>query len=397
MNITTVGKTQCTGCSSCAQSCPSKAILMQEDEDGFYFPLVKTALCIECGKCSRFCPVINPERYKHVISNSDCFIVQSRDPQRKRSASGGAFITIASDVIRNGGVVFGASYDEANTVRHICVDTVKDLKKLQNSKYVQSDVGEIYRLVKEYLQNGKMAFFSGTPCQVAGLYAFLGQDDENLITADIICHGCPSPKLLKRQIEEESKTWRGKVKRVSFRYKNPIFKSSSSFYMMMMMQHGLPIVRRPSDDPYFNIFSKGFGFRESCYRCPFASPDRVGDFTLGDCDSHKLYKDFHPTESNSTVIINPPKARALWDKSVSKNVDYADLDINEEIRCNKQLGHPSERHKQRDDVYHDLENMTWDEFSRKYANKQSKIGKCRSYAALLMPNFIVSLWGRIHE
>lgn len=398
MNIENVLETKkCAGCSACVYNCPAKAICVREDDEGFLSPFVDSALCTDCGKCIRLCPTVNANLYKHSIHESNSYIVQSKKPMRKKSASGGVFVTIADAVVRNGGVAFGAAFDEENVVRHICVKKTADLGKLQNSKYVQSDIGRTFCLVKEHIEKGTTVLFSGTPCQVAGLYAYLGRDDEKLITTDIICHGCPSPKLLKQQLEEESKSWQGRVKRLSFRYKNPLFKSSSSFYMMMMMMmRGLPIVRRPVDDPYFNIFSKGYGFRESCYNCPFASPDRVGDFTLGDCDSHRLYKDFHPSESNSTVILNTVRARTLWNDVIAKAVDYASLDINEEIKHNKQLGKPSERPKQRDEVYNDLKNMSWRDFSAKYANKQTTIGKIKSYMALLMPNFIVSLWGKLH-
>lgn len=398
MNIDNVRKTgKCTGCSACVHICPSSAIVIREDGEGFLSPFVDPKRCTHCGKCLHLCPVINANLYKHSIEESDSYIVQSKNSMRKKSASGGVFVTVADAVIKNGGVACGAAFDEKNVVRHIFVDKISDLRKLQNSKYVQSDIGSSYCLVKEYIEKGRTVLFSGTPCQIAGLYAYLGHDDEKLITIDIICHGCPSPKLLKRELDEDSKTWQGKVKRLSFRYKNPLFKSSSSFYMMMMMmQFGLPIVRRPADDPYFSIFSKGYGFRESCYSCSFASPDRVGDFTLGDCDSHRLYKDFHPTESNSTVIINTDKAKVLWNKAIAQTVDYTNLNIYEEIKYNKQLGRPSDRPSQRDEVYYDLNDLSWADFSHKYANKQTVIGKMRSYTALLMPNFIVNLWGKLH-
>lgn len=386
----------CTGCSACAYCCPVGAIRMKTDAEGFLTPSVDSNLCIECEKCVKKCPIINSDVYKHIVKKSNGYIVQSKNPARKKSASGGAFLSITDVLISKGGVAFGAAFDEENIVKHICVDSISDLSKLQNSKYVQSDMGNSLEFAKGFLDEGRTVLFSGTPCQIAGLYAYLGHDYCNLITVDIICHGVPSPKLLKRQLEEESKSWQGKVKRVSFRYKNPLFKSSSSFYMMMTMTHGLPIVRRPTDDPYFNIFSKGYGFRESCYRCPFASPDRVGDFTLGDCDSHSLYRDFHPMESNSCVIINTDKARQLWNENISKCCDYANLDISKEIKYNKQLGKPSERPPQRDNVYRDLEIMKWIEFSEKYANKQSKMGKFRSYSVLLMPALIVRLWGKLH-
>lgn len=398
MNVSEVVKSKkCAGCSACSITCPVNAIVMREDTEGFSIPIIDDSKCVNCSMCVQICPSSEAEQFKHKINNAKCFIAQSKNTRRKKSASGGMFYTIALEILNNQGVIFGAAFCEENVVKHIQVDNINDLMKLQNSKYVQSNIGDTYISARDNLEQGRWVLFSGTPCQIAGLYSFLGKDFANLITIDIICHGVPSPKLLRRQIEEESKTWQGKVKKVSFRYKNPVFKSSSSFYMMMMMMmRGLPKIRRPGDDPYFNIFSKGYAFRESCYCCPWASPDRVGDFTLGDCDSHRLYPDFHPYESNSTVILNTKKAFDLWEKAIKKMCDYQDLNITEEIKCNKQLGRPSERPENRDVIYHELDNLTWKEFSDKYANRQSWIGKMRTYSALIMPNFIIRMWGKLH-
>lgn len=383
----------CTGCMTCLNVCPVNAIQQGTDSEGFAIPTIEDS-CINCGKCMTKCPIDNSNSIKHNIEESECYIGQSLSrKQVKKSASGGVFYEIARYTISQlNGIVCGAAFDENNVVRHICVDNIRDLTKLQNSKYVQSFLDETYNTIKNYLDNNRYVFFTGTPCQVAGIKRYLGGGDDKLITADIICHGVPSPKLLQKEVLAESKSWQGRVKRVSFRYKRRLYNSTSSFYMMMTMMRGLPIVRKPQNDPYYNIFSKGIGFRESCYRCKFAAPDRVGDFTIGDCDSHSLYPNFHPEESNSTILLNTDKARHIWKAGVSQCFDFQPLDIKKEIEYNEQLGKPAARPLLRDEVYKDLESLNWLDFSSKYSERQTIKQKIRSYCVVVVPPFIIKLW-----
>lgn len=397
-NITCiVEEASCTGCTACLNVCPVGAIRQNINYEGFVYPHVDKEICTHCGLCMKTCPENNKTR-RYSSSNGEFYIAQGRERKHiKKSASGGVFYTIANYYLTvMGGVVFGAGFNEENVVCHHMVENVKMLPILQNSKYVQSDLKNVFCHVKEKLDEGRDVLFSGTPCQVAGLNNFLNRDYKNLLTIDIICHGVPSPALLKKELEEASCTWQGKVKSLQFRYKNPLFKTPSSFYMIMRMMKGLPVIRRPLDDPYFNIFSKGIGFRESCYLCQYASLERVGDFTLGDCDSHRLYPDFHPDESNSTVMVNSDKAKKIWDEIISKKCEYCSLDIEKEQEHNKQLKFPSIRPTLRDEVYWDLYDLNWDKFSRKYARRQTFIGRLRAYVAMLAPPYIVKLWGKLN-
>ncbi len=389
---------ECTGCLACQVVCPHDAIEIVQSEEGFFFPQIKNETCCKCGLCVKRCPI--SQKCEKGISGQRGFIVQSKDRRlKKRSASGGAFASIAKYfLIAKNAVIIGASLCEDLTVRHIAIEELRKLKSLQNSKYVQSMLGDIYVKAKKYLDDGRTVFFTGTPCQIAGLYAVLsGKDYENLYTADIVCHGVPSPAFFKRQLAEDSKSRQGRVIDVKFRCKNLIFASNSSYFMMMMMMIGLPLIRKPIQDPYFNLFMKGKDFRESCYNCKFANLDRVGDFTFGDCDSAHLYSNFHPDESNSIILLNSEKANQLWNDIIHSNFDYAELDVEKEAECNHQLRQPFVRPDERSGIYQELLKSDWEQVKSKYAVSQKKLERYKLLILLVVPPFIVRAFGKLRK
>ena len=242
-----------------------------------------------------------------------------------------------------------------------------------------------------------MVLFSGTPCQIAGLYAVLGNDDmTNLITCDIVCHGVPSPAFLSRQIKMDSLGKQGRVKSIKFRHKNPNAESISSYMMMMMMERGLPVVRRVSQDLYYKLFMDGMSFRESCYNCKYANLRRLGDFTFGDCDSNEYYKDFHPNESNSIILVNTEKAQRLW-RECSSAFDYVELNVDREALFNHQLEHPFERPKERNGIYSYLINNDWAETVSRYACPQSKLDRYKLLILLYAPAKLKEFINRIRK
>lgn len=193
-------KKNCCGCTACAEICPKNCIRMKPDEEGFLYPSVDESQCIKCNACDAVCPIQNPVVEKETTQKA--YLVQHRDESvRLDSAAGGAFTAIATVVLQKGGVVFGAAYDENFHVRHSYVETVDELKKFRNSKYVQSELGDSFRLVKDFLQKGRWVCFSGTPCQIEGLSKFLRKPYENLVLVDVVCHGIPSPLVWDKYLE----------------------------------------------------------------------------------------------------------------------------------------------------------------------------------------------------
>lgn len=202
MNIFNVVKEQrCTGCRACQTICPVNAITFITDEEGFETPRINSD-CIDCGKCYRKCPSNTVQKDS---DTSTGFVVKYHNNKVIRSsASGGAFAGLASFFLdTKNALVIGASLCDDLVVRHIAIENKTDLRRLQNSKYVQSSIGNIYSVVSNALADGKTVFFSGTPCQIAGLYATVpAKETKNLYTADIVCHGVPSPAFLERSIKE---------------------------------------------------------------------------------------------------------------------------------------------------------------------------------------------------
>ncbi|MBO5852165.1 MAG: Coenzyme F420 hydrogenase/dehydrogenase, beta subunit C-terminal domain, partial [Clostridia bacterium] len=211
-----VDKSLCSGCSACLHICPKNSISMEPDKNGFLRPVIDETKCTNCGLCKKTCPVLNKKEQQE--KNVQAYAVINKDEGvRKDSSSGGVFTQIAKYVLSKNGVVFGALFDENFKVKHAYIESENDLIKLQKSKYVQSEIGVTYKEAKNFLDQGRFVLFTGTPCQIGGLQAYLKKPYDNLITQDFICHGVPSPKVWKKYIDKKKKV--GNIKEVSFKDK----------------------------------------------------------------------------------------------------------------------------------------------------------------------------------
>ncbi len=397
MTIEMISETQCTGCQACQTVCPYNAICFIQNEEGFYVPQINKLQCINCGKCYKICPT--NQEYRKNVSEENYIVQLKKYSISKKSASGGVFAGIAELFLKKyKGIVVGASLCDDLIVRHIIIEKKEEIKRVQNSKYVQSYMGNVYSLVKNELCLGKKVFFTGTPCQVAGLYSVLSEKEcENLYTADIVCHGVPSPAFLKRQLDEEAKDKKNKVINYKFRFKNPYCKSKSSYFMILMMKYGFPTVRKVVQDPYFNLFMKGMDFRESCYQCKYANLNRVGDFTFGDCDSYQFYSNFHRNESNSILLLNSEKAKVLWNDELKDKFDFSALDLEREAKYNHQLSYPSKRPSNRDGIYKKLLYEDWKIVKEEFSQPQKKIDKYKLLILSYTPKNLIRILGKLKK
>lgn len=338
----------CTGCQSCVLICPEGCISMKADIEGHKYPVIDHTRCINCSLCIRRCPMSANDYLKSFEkTNITAIKAVSIQPQKANSASGGIFYTLARRILKDGGVVFGAAFNQDLHVHHVYVEEVDKLECLQGSKYVQSDIGTCYANVQFYLKKGRKVLFSGTPCQIAGLYAYLGKDCEELITIDLICHGVPSGVLWDQYVRQRQE--KEKIDSIRFRVKGP--KDKASFKMLITYKNGTKQCLHAEEDVYFKGFLSNETFRNSCYQCPFATDIRYGDITIGDCATSVKYEsdDFKPYEAVSTVLLNSSKGHTLWNLCID-NFEYAPLDFEEERNFNHQLSHPTKRPISRDYV-----------------------------------------------
>lgn len=214
-NINKISHKECTGCSACLNSCVKKAISFEPDCEGFLYPNVDNNLCVECGMCNKVCQAIEKINFQSPI---ECYAAQNQNHEDLlKSSSGGMFLVFAKEILNNGGYVSGCILTENFVAKHIVTNDLDEVYKMCGSKYVQSDLNNCFSQIKQLLTENKIVLFVGTPCQVSGLKLFLKKEYENLITLDFVCHGVPSPLLLKKYITEFEKKG---VKIIDFKFRD---------------------------------------------------------------------------------------------------------------------------------------------------------------------------------
>lgn len=316
----------CCGCGACANKCLKGAISMKPNKEGFLHPEIDKELCVECGACEKACPGLAPA--KKTGNKPQAFIVQHKiDAIRYQSTSGGAFTAIAEEIIKRGGVVFGAAMTDELTVKHVCVNTIDELARFRNSKYVQSEIGNCYKEAKERLAVEQWVCFSGTPCQINGLYKFLGKDYDNLIAVDVVCKSVPSPLVFKKYIEYK-KGIEGYISDVVFRDKKRgfLYCTMAHYASNEDRQLSNDIYRRGSEsDEWLRLFLSGKISRRSCMSCSYQTMERVGDFTLGDI-WETGHKELDDNKGSTLVHVWTEKGKSFLE-SIKPNIICADYPI----------------------------------------------------------------------
>lgn len=327
-------KQDCCGCSACVQRCPRHCISMKEDAEGFLYPDVDMTQCIDCGICEKVCPWLNLHEKSKI---QDVLGAKNIDrKERMESSSGGVFIALAKKVIENGGVVFGAVFNECWEVVHTYAENLKDVKSMMGSKYMQSRMENSYREAKGFLKRGRTVLFTGCPCQITGLHNYLGKEYHNLISVDFLCHGVPSPGVWRKYLTEVSTSFPKEINGISLDFSTKItdidFRNKQqsgwkNFYLTITgLSNGTEKVLL-SDKHKNNPFMKGFlgdlYLRPSCYNCKCKNGASHSDLTIADFwGINSIMPDFDDDKGVSLVLVNTDKGRnvlALCDLEIRKS------------------------------------------------------------------------------
>ena len=337
--IEIINKKDCCGCSACVQKCPKQCISLKEDEEGFLYPVVDKETCIDCGLCEKVCPILHQGAEQKPLK---VYAAKNQNEEiRLQSSSGGVFTLLAEEVIKEGGVVFGARFDEKWEVKHDFTETMEDLAVFRGSKYVQSRIEDNFQKVEKFLKQGRKVLFSGTPCQVAGLKLFLCKEYDNLLTVDFVCHGVPSPGVWRQYMKETIARMCYKnsvssdpismdnahVESISFRNKSTGWKKYS-FALTLSATTRSGVKNTVSLCEVFpqNTFMKGFlanlYLRPSCYVCPAKCGKSGSDITIGDLwGAPSIIGQEDDDKGTSLVLINKdiPYLKnhlPLWNKEI---------------------------------------------------------------------------------
>lgn len=323
--ITITDKAQCCGCSACAQRCPRQCISMQMDNEGFLYPQVDISKCVDCHLCEKVCPVINQYDTRtplkvYAAKNSD-------DEVRRLSSSGGIFTLLAEQTIKDGGVVFGACWDNEWNVKHDCVDNISDLQRFRSSKYLQSVIGDAYLKTDQFLKTGRKVMFTGTPCQIAGLKHFLRKEYDNLLAVEIICHSVPSPGVWQQFLTTRLHTlkWnKSDIRNISFRDKKTGWKTYS---FVIENKDGNSFIELSSKNAFMRGFLADLYTRPSCHACPAKQLKSGSDITLGDFwGIESLMPEIDDDKGVSALIVNSDKGKQVLHNI---NVELHEVQYNE--------------------------------------------------------------------
>lgn len=306
--ITVTEKTNCCGCTACASRCPVSCITMSPDAEGFTYPVVDTAKCVNCGLCVQVCPLLHKPQPSAILAVIGC--KNTDESVRFTSSSGGFFSLAAANIIARHGTVFGAAFDERWQVRHIGVSSNEALISLRGSKYVQSDIAATYKEAETLLKAGQPVLFSGTPCQIGGLKGYLGRDYKQLYTIDVVCHGVPSPKVYQKRLDEVVALANEPIAKVNFRDKTTGWKRFNIIFQTA--SHTFATHKRRG--PYMRLFLGNLSTRPSCADCAFNNKRSQADLTIADYwGVNKHFPLFDDDKGVTLVLINNQQGQTLFD------------------------------------------------------------------------------------
>lgn len=341
---------------------------MKPDEKGFLYPVIDQELCIDCGMCRAVCTF--PQGYVHPdhLPQPELYAAKNKSPQvRKTSSSGGVFVPLSDVILKRGGVVYGARFDKDCRVMHARAQTPEERDAFKSSKYVQSDLKDTFSNVAADLKAGRDVLFSGSPCQCAGLQAYLGKKKihtEKLFLCDFVCHGTPSPLLFEEYKAFMEKKYGSRIRSLTFRAKST---EKSTQDMKIIFENGT--VYNPSvslKDPYYRMFLNNLSLRDSCYQCTFTTTKRASDITLADFwGVEKSFPQFADKKGESLALLNTPKGKTLF-AQIESRLETVTPELAACVQSNPNLCRPSSAKSSTEAFWHEYAQRGYPSLVKRY-------------------------------
>lgn len=394
--INIIDKSKCCGCQACGDACAKGAISFATDEEGFWYPKVDAAKCVNCGLCEKVCPETHLDAVKSF---------GQREPKvyggyhkniavRFDSTSGGAFSALATAMYKQGGYVAGAvqSADDWSVTNYIS-NNKRDLGKLRSSKYVQSAAGGLYKRIAELLAADEKVLACGSPCQMAALRSFLvtrtSISTENLIIADFICRATNSPRVYKKYLGWLEEQYGSKIVAVKAKNKDHGWRSLAR---KVTFENGDVYYGESLVDPYRRGYHWNYYERPSCHDCKFKGFPRCADITLGDFwGIERVDSSLDHNLGTSCILVNTEKGAVFFDQA-RINMAIKEFKLDQVLAGNREplmtpIAYPK---YDRAAMFADLEKMPFDELAQKYfpekrpgLAKRSLLGRLRRTLGLV--------------
>lgn len=372
-------KNNCTGCTACMAVCPNNCIKMMEDENGFPYPQPDPSACIECGQCEQVCPIFKETAY---VNTPSAYAAISKDEHiRMESSSGGIFTELAKYFIEQGGVVYGAAYDEHFNVKHICVDNIDGMSALRGAKYAQSDLSDTFTEIADKLSKGQKVLFSGTPCQVGGLKSFIGNND-NLFCVDFVCHSVPSPMAWQAYIKYRARSDADGEQPVAINLRSKETGWSKYRYSNVFeYANGTKHTASSSQSLFMKLFVGDYICRESCENCKFKGYGRASDFTLGDFwGIWDIDREMDDDKGTSVILVHSEKGQAVW-WDISDRIICKQVTLEQASLQNPSMVTPSHSKAEREDILAKI--------------REGKIGECEELFVQPQTSLMTRIKGKV--
>lgn len=362
-------KANCCGCEVCVNICPQKCIKMIEDSEGFRYLEIDYNKCIDCGLCEKRCPFIK-EAKKDYIKSLEFYAGYNKDNDiLKQSSSGGIFWLLAQNIILKNGIVYGVTQNDTYDVCFQRATKIEQCINFRGSKYLQAKINGIYKMVKEDLENKSVVLFSGTPCQIAGLYNYLNKKYDNLYTCDVVCHGVPSNKVYNKFIKYIEDKNKKKVKNIKWRDKVCGWGPNR---ITIYFDDNSSITTTSKNNMFQNGFLNNLYLRPSCYECKYAKLPRIGDISLADFWGYEgNLKQINNNKGISAIIISSDNGKKLFNE-IKDNIEYHEVTEEFLTTRSRHSYKPPIKNNRRDEFFKDINKKNFYRLAKKYKMKNSK-------------------------